>query len=429
MNNQQANGQQFNQPTTSQMVSVQIPIEQLEQLLRMQIQMRSDNVATLSNNNTTAENVVDINTTAENVVDINTLLSNLQIRHNATNTQEESDTEYEVKSIIDHAVDDNGKWRYYVLWETGEKSWIDYSDCNCDELINAYNVKKGIKTAHIICRVSTKTQADENTVSLEAQEQALVSKAKEMGFQRILIYKHVGSAYKTLPVNLKNIKDKSIFFDIIMVFRVDRLSRNIELFVKWADELAEKKVDIYTLTENIHYLAKPYQFKQYVVNAQNESKLISDRLKMSINYRRMRGDHFGTLKFGKRKTIIQQINPETEEVINVSVIENNPEECEVINTINNLYNRSHRTTESSKFLSIANKLNSKNIKKRNRVWNASMVSYILKQNSVSRKKAPIRKRKLKQNKQVENRVGNQIVTRCTKKYLSTIKDKYKFISI
>ncbi len=280
---------------------------------------------------------------------------------------------YEVVRVLNHKYDRAYSLSYELLWSTGDKTWVKDEDCFCEELIGVYNKNNNIKTAHIMCRVSTERQADNKAVSLEAQETSLVQYALTLGnIHRIKVTKYCCSAFKSIPDKIKDLEYCINKCDVIMVHSVDRLSRNLVNIIAWADKMVSKGVKIYALRENISYNEHKTVFMQYLVAAQSESETISSRIKAAFKLKRGRGEHIGRLPYGKR---YKKTPWNKDPTVMVSVIEDHPEELEIINEI-------MRKSATKSFSEIALGLNSNSKLKRNRRWNKSMIKYIIKSNKM-----------------------------------------------
>jgi site-specific DNA recombinase len=87
------------------------------------------------------------------------------------------------------------------------------------------------KRAVIYCRVSTDKQAEEGT-SLETQEEVLRSRAKQEGWDVVIVYRDEGVSgadYETrlgIQKSLRDIEEDRA--DILLVYSVSRLSRDTE---------------------------------------------------------------------------------------------------------------------------------------------------------------------------------------------------------
>lgn len=263
--------------------------------------------------------------------------------------------EFEVDSVIDHSVDSEGNYSFKLKFHgTREGEWIDDENTNCENLIMKY---KQIPTVYVFCRVSSKGQIGENHVSLDAQESKLVEMATEkFPGLRIKTYKISASAYKSIPDVLLMIGEAAISGSHIIVYRIDRLSRNIIESLQWIDELSLKNVGIHSFADKKSYKTDRIEFIQSILNSQKESILIGDRVKMSINKRKERGDEsLGSVPYGKK---LKRTETGKLEIV---------EDIDALNCIEYIKNS---TFNSKKIVEILNK---KGLKKRGKKWSRNMV--------------------------------------------------------
>ncbi len=108
-----------------------------------------------------------------------------------------------------------------------------------------------VRISAIYIRVSTEDQAKEG-YSLEVQREYLESFAKREGYEVFKVYCDEGiSAYSTrrnvLQQLLKDAKDKK--FDLVLVYKIDRFSRNLKDLLNLVDELSSCGVGFKSATE------------------------------------------------------------------------------------------------------------------------------------------------------------------------------------
>jgi DNA invertase Pin-like site-specific DNA recombinase len=182
------------------------------------------------------------------------------------------------------------------------------------------------------------------------------------------------SVYKGIPKQLEDILNVAKKGDVLAVYHIDRLSRNIPKMMGILDSLSEKGVLIFSLKNGgngLYYHQNRYEFLDAIWTAQKESMRISDRTKKSFEWRKKRGDDFVTTYGFKyeRQPITIQIGDTKTNTYKLKSVKNN-EELEIVKRINKMYNygESHKT--------IAKILNMEGIKNRNRQWNEQMVKRI-----------------------------------------------------
>jgi DNA invertase Pin-like site-specific DNA recombinase len=291
----------------------------------------------------------------KHIKQLNILEEDVEILEN----KEDNSEYFEVEKIKNHKIDKSGEYIFEVKCKGDYPyEWIKDSNLDCEETILKY---KNIPTVYVFCRVSTNNQIGEDHVSLEAQESELLKMAKEkFPAHRIKSYKISGSAYRNIPSILQMIGKVAQQDSHILVYRIDRLSRNIIKYLSWMEDLNERGVGIHSLANNISYNKNKLMFIQSVLDSQKESALISDRIKMSIKKRKERGDEgLGNLEYGKK--YFRSVDG------GKLVIVDNLEERKVIEYI--------KKSKEPSFL-VASNLNNKNIKKRGKKWSYSMINKI-----------------------------------------------------
>ena len=134
----------------------------------------------------------------------------------------------------------------------------------------------------IYIRVSTEDQAKEG-YSLEVQREYLESFAKREGLEVFKIYQDDGiSGYTTerpaLKKLLKDAKDKK--FDLVLVYKIDRFSRNLKDMLNLVDELFSYGVGFKSATEPFDSTtsAGKLMFQQLGSFAEFERNRIAERV-------------------------------------------------------------------------------------------------------------------------------------------------------
>jgi len=277
----------------------------------------------------------------------------------------------EVTKVLDSSIV-NGKYSFLLKFKGySTPEWLNEDDCNCEELISEYLHSKGVNTIHLFCRVSSKTQSGPNHVSLQAQEEALRQCASTLDkgslTYRVKVHYIVGSAYKEIPKGLLVIGDAVKRNDVIMIHRVDRLSRNITKFLTFLEDLNKKGVYIYSLQEKLWYDKDNTEFLQAVVNATREADAISSRVKSNVAFRKNRGDaSLGSVPYGYKLT--KSAEDSSAPLVKVE----NDSEQNAINYVMSNYNGWNHAK-------VANQLNNMGCKKRGRSWSALMVRNLYRQ--------------------------------------------------
>ena len=113
--------------------------------------------------------------------------------------------------------------------------------------------ENNVKKVAIYVRVSTEDQAREG-ISLEAQKQRCLDYCKAKGWEVFNIYEDKGFSAKTIerPSFKKLLRkvDEGLI-SVILVYKIDRFSRNLKDLIIILDELKRKGVDFSSVTEVI----------------------------------------------------------------------------------------------------------------------------------------------------------------------------------
>jgi DNA invertase Pin-like site-specific DNA recombinase len=311
---------------------------------------------------------VNINVPSRHEQEVVELLDRLNLKNKIKKT--DNDENFEVSKVIEHRITQKGFEFKLVFKGDKEPVWVADRDCNCERLIKNYfsGLAKYPRTVYLICRVSSKNQTGPNHVSLQAQEQKLRQYVKEnFGDEskelRIKILSLSASVYKNIPSLFVEIGDCAFQDDVIITFRVDRLSRNIVDFLGFLEKLNQRGVLIHAQDENLWYDENKLDFIQGIVDATKESSTLGKRIKLSIDNRRQRGDQvFGRVPYGYRSKRVAG---------NKIMMMKSTEEQNTINKIKRAYNKGHDCRE------IAEKLNNLGITKRGYEWTVNMVRSVI----------------------------------------------------
>ena len=292
------------------------------------------------------------------------LMEDMVVTKEKRPTLQDTDEISEVQKVLDAKNTSNG-WEFKLFFKDKSISWVRDEDCMCEQKITDYltNSNRSINTAYLFCRVSTKLQSGKTSTSLESQE-AELREAVGKGYQRVKVYNIRGSAYKSIPSEMRIVGEVAREGDAIWVWRVDRLSRNIEKYMSWLSYLTRKGVMIYAKSENLCYATNRIPFIQSILDAQKEAAAIGSRVKLALQRKRARGDtHIGGLPYGKKyKRILSDDGNSTVQLI----VEDNPAEIAIINEIK-------ATARTERPILVAERLNKEGKYKKGRPWNAAMV--------------------------------------------------------
>ncbi len=295
---------------------------------------------------------------------------------------------YDVSAVLDHKVVRGSKWSFLLRFKGyREPEWICDEDCNCEELIREYLSRRKIRVVYIVCRVSTKTQSRYTKVSLDTQEMRLRHVVQTLYGTtdkiRVKVNQIAVSAYKQIPRVLATIASLARRDDVIMTYRVDRLSRNIFLSLEFLENLRERGVLVYVPefgdeTSGLWYHEQRLLFIQSLLDATKEAELIGKRVKAATDYRVKRGDEaIGSVPYGfslERELIpgaTRVVDGEVQPVTKCLRVTVNDAEAKIIDEIVQRRGTLVCTEQAQIF---ADTLNIRGLRKRGRKWSAKMVS-------------------------------------------------------
>jgi DNA invertase Pin-like site-specific DNA recombinase len=291
----------------------------------------------------------------------------------------------EVKMVLTHRIR-GGKFEYKLVFTEKSVEWVADDSTDCEWLIAQYNKTRKIRTAYVIARVSTEQQAADNTLSLIGQVASIREKVGA-GYDRIKIVSIAKSAYKSIPQKIQIVGEAANQGDLIIVYRVDRLSRNLVLSLEWLENLNDRGVEVMAVIDAVTaidgeaddrcltYRDNTLTFIQAVLDGQKESKILSNKMKRAIRERQERGDEaIGGLPYGKKYH-------RSDDGSNRLLVVLDPEAQKVIETIKKLWSDCGtgffmNTTKLAS--AVASKLRAKGVRKKNKAWSVQMIRNLIK---------------------------------------------------
>jgi len=205
----------------------------------------------------------------------------------------------------------------------------------------------------IYIRVSTEDQAKEG-YSLEAQEERLSFFAKSQDWNIYNVYEDKGYSAKNL--NRPALKDllfdiKLKRFDVILVYKIDRLSRKLKDLIEIVLKLNGYGIGIKSATEPIDTTTPAGRliFHQLGSFAQYERELISERTKFGMMKRLKQGLWNGQPPYGYKVTNGKlEINPEEDQIVKKAFELYVEKNMGVINIANELWKLGYQPRNSKK---------------------------------------------------------------------------------
>ena len=156
---------------------------------------------------------------------------------------------------------------------------------------------------YIYTRVSSKQQSKylEGHTSLEVQRQECQKYCDTNDINVIKCIREVYSAKNMDKMNgLKYLCNIASRGQTIYVYDISRFSRNTREALNLLENLKEKGVSLFSVTEELGYnsVASRNQFRLQLCAANYVSEICSLKVKASIEFRRIRGDVIGSVGYG-----------------------------------------------------------------------------------------------------------------------------------
>ena len=178
------------------------------------------------------------------------------------------------------------------------------------------------KRAAIYCRVSTAMQGAADYSSLEVQEDQLKGFCKGKGWDVVDVFKDTKSGGTLERDELNNllVEAEKGKYDVIVVTKIDRLSRSLMDFKNITKRFNDLGLDFVSATQNIDTTTSGGRFMQdiFMAFAEFERNIISERTRESM-YQRAQQGHWngGYAPLGYEAKIKKlEINPEEAELVN-----------------------------------------------------------------------------------------------------------------
>jgi DNA invertase Pin-like site-specific DNA recombinase len=151
------------------------------------------------------------------------------------------------------------------------------------------------------CRVSTKQQ-DNMGLSLAEQKDRCARFAQEKGWRITEVVEEVGSAYSKRLKKLDAIVERAIPGSVILVTSYDRFSRNVIRGATAVQELARRKIRVYSTQEQQDTLTPVgrYTFAITVAAGEFNSSNTGAKVAATLEKQKREGIEHGPAKFGQR---------------------------------------------------------------------------------------------------------------------------------
>lgn len=156
------------------------------------------------------------------------------------------------------------------------------------------------QVAIIYIRVSTEYQTQVDSNSIETQKRLCKDLCERKGIPVAKIIEQVKSGRKDRRELIDIIEKELKRGDAIVVWAVSRFARTQKTTHNLVDTLAKKGCRLLSYSENLDTSEDDKFLGLHAWIAEMESKQISERVKMSLTSKKMRGEHTGRVPFGYR---------------------------------------------------------------------------------------------------------------------------------
>lgn len=168
-------------------------------------------------------------------------------------------------------------------------------------------------------RVSTDYQNQIDSNSIETQKRLCTEMCERKGIPVLKIIEQVKSGQKYRQELVDIIEKELKKGDAIVVFSISRFARTQRMTHNLVDTLKKKKCRLLSYCENMDTLEDDKFLGLYAWAAEMESKQISERVKLCMSSKKLRGEHMGNVPFGykfvEERGSPLEVNPEEQELL------------------------------------------------------------------------------------------------------------------
>lgn len=154
--------------------------------------------------------------------------------------------------------------------------------------------------AFIYIRVSTEYQVQTDSNSVETQKRLCMELCEKKNIPVSKIIEQVKSGRKDRAALVNVIKNDLTRGDVIVVYSISRFARSQKQVHDLVDCLRRKKCRLLTVAENMDTMEDDRFLGIYAWVAEMESKQIGERVKVSLQSKKLRGEHTGNIPYGYR---------------------------------------------------------------------------------------------------------------------------------
>lgn len=183
-------------------------------------------------------------------------------------------------------------------------------------------------------RVSTKEQG-EHGYSIDAQREMIKNYCEKHGYELVKIYEDKGISGKSTKgrLALQNllVDSQKGLFDVVLVWKINRLARKQLDLLKIINELDKVNVSFRSCTESFETETPSGKLNLQMIGAisEFERNTIVDNVKMGMKARARNGEWNGGIVLGYDTVNVEGLNSKDSK----SVLEINPEEAMIVKSL------------------------------------------------------------------------------------------------
>jgi len=152
--------------------------------------------------------------------------------------------------------------------------------------------------AFIYIRVSTAYQIQTDSNSFETQKRLCMDMCEKKNLPVAKIIEQVRSGRKDRKELVNVVKNELTKGDVIVVYSISRFARSQKQVHDLVDILMKKQCRLISVAENMDTIDDDKLLGIYAWVAEMESKQIAERVKVSLQSKKLRGEHLGNLPYG-----------------------------------------------------------------------------------------------------------------------------------
>lgn len=187
-----------------------------------------------------------------------------------------------------------------------------------------------MQSVYVYTRVSSKSQGEMNNVSLDAQLQKCV---EYLGGQPTAVFSEKSSGrildHQKELMRLAQIVSNG---DMIIVYNVSRFTRDSIRGFDLLNTFNRRRISVVSVMDGINSLANRVSFRMKLVEANEESDVISDRVTGAIEFIKKCGGHIGVAPYGYMTVRSESVAVEGG-TYRPLILESNPSEMSIIKRI------------------------------------------------------------------------------------------------